>query len=384
MQLIKSLSLTLLMSGAALVGTTHAQLPPETLGQEELPFPPDPHRSYIVDFEFNNMIATRVVVVDPDEQKMLGMISTGGAAPAVLSNDQETVFTADIFYERYVRGDRTDVITAWDTSTLSPKWEVEIPPKRAVTLTERYALSVSEDDRFVYVWNFSPSSSVTIVDTEKQEVVNELPIGGCILNYPVGDRRFASLCGSGALQLITLDDEGQEIDRQITPFFEPDEEKLVERSVRLGDTFYFTTTEGQVHSVDLSGGTPNVLPTWSLTTEEEKEAGWAPGGWQLMAIAPELNRLYVLMHPDHQPQNWEDPSQIIWVFDLETKKKIGVLESPNLIWSLNATSDEDPLLLGTNIEGGLEIFDLSENQSESQHSGTMEGVTKTPTLVLNH
>ena len=57
------------------------------------------------------------------------------------------------------------MLTAWDTSTLSPSWEVLIPTKRAEMLTQRYSLGTSSDDRFVYVYNFTPSTSVTVVDT---------------------------------------------------------------------------------------------------------------------------------------------------------------------------------------------------------------------------
>lgn len=379
MRTTTKLACSMLLASGLISASATAALPEETVGSTVLAAPDD-HRSYMVDFEFNNMVATRVVVIDPDQQKYLGMIPTGHAAPAALSHDRKTVYTADMFFTRYVRGDRTDVLTAWDSTTLSPKWEVKIPAKRAFTLTERFALSTSADDKFVYIYNFTPSTSVTVVDTEKQEVVNELAIQGCVLNYPVGDRQFASLCGDGSIQVITLDDAGQEIDRNLTAFFDPDEERLVERATAIGTTYYFVTTEGEMLSVDFSGDKPEVLPRWSLTTEDEQSKGWAPGGWQLMAAAPGLNRLYVLMHPDHQPHNWEDPSTVIWAFDLSTGKKVGTLESPNLIWSLSATSDDNPLLLGTNIEGGLEIFDLGTGQ----HTGTMEGVTKTPTLVLNH
>ena len=47
-----------------------------------------------------------------------------------------------------------------------------------------------------------------------------------------------------------------------------------------------------------------------------------------MAVAPELNRLYVLMHPDHAPHKWEDPSQTIWVYDLKTRKKVDTMDLP--------------------------------------------------------
>lgn len=380
MRISPILARTALALGIVLAGAAHAELPVEKEGQVTLPFPPEPHRAYIVDVEFENMIATRVVVVDPDNKRMLGMLSTGGMAPMVPSRDQKLLYTADTYWSRYVRGTRTDMLTAWDSSTLSPLWEVEIPPKRANSITERYALTTSSDDRFVYVYNFTPSTSVTVVDIQARKVASEVAIGGCILNYPVGARRFASLCGDGSLQVVTLNDQGQEVSRHQTPMFDPNQVKMVERAVAKGETYYFTTTEGVIHPVDLSGDKPKFLPTWSLVSDEEKKAGWAPGGWQTMALAPKLDRLYVLMHPDHKPLNWEDPSNIIWAFDLKTGKKIATLEAPGLMWSLHATSDDAPLLLASTVTGGLEIFDLNSGK----HTGSMEKVAKTPTLVQSH
>ncbi|MNZ80368.1 Aralkylamine dehydrogenase heavy chain precursor [compost metagenome] len=290
------------------------------------------------------------------------------------------LYTADLFYSRGTRGTRTDVLTAWDTSTLSPSWEVVIPSKRSMSLTQRYSLATSADDRFVYVYNFTPSTSITVVNTQTKTVIDELAIPGCVLSYPVGKRRIASLCGNGSIQLITLDDAGKETARSQTKFFDPDAEKLVERAAKVGDIYYFTTTTGTVRGLDLSGDKPEILPDWSLVTAEEKKAGWAPGGWQLMTVAPKTNRLYVLMHDAHEPMKWEDPSPFVWVYDLKTHKRIATLEAPNPVWSLHATSDDQPLLLGTNISGGLEVFDLKSGK----HTGTMEKITKTPTQILSH
>ncbi|NBA94758.1 amine dehydrogenase large subunit [Pseudomonas sp. R5(2019)] len=383
MRISRILAHTTLALGASLVGLSQAsaELPADTgIGQTTLPFPPDPHRAYIVDVEFENFVTGRVVVVDPEKKRMLGMVSTGFAAPSTLSRDNHTLYTADLFYSRGTRGTRTDVLTAWDTSTLSPSWEVLIPTKRSESLSQRYALGTSSDDRFVYVYNFTPSTSVTVVDTQSKTVAGEIAIPGCVLNYPVGKRGFASLCGDGSLQLVTLDDSGKEVSRGKTPFFDPNAEKLVERGIAVGDTYYFVTTTGTVRPVDFSGSEPKALPSWSLVSEEEKKAGWAPGGWQLITVAPKLNRLYVLMHDAHEPMKWEDPSPLVWAFDLKTQKKVGTLQAPKPIWSLHATSDSKPLLLGTNIEGGLEVFDLTSGK----HTGTMDKITKTPTQVLSH
>lgn len=368
------------LAGALVAGSAYADLPHDEIGQAKLPFPPEPHRAYIVDMEFDTMVATRVTVVDPDSLRMLGMISTGGAAPATLSHDGRTVFTADLFYSRYTRGTRTDVLTAWDTSTLEPAWEVEIPPKRASTIVQRYGLTVSDDDRFVYVFNLTPATSVTVVDVQAHKVAGEVALPGCILNYPAGKRRFASMCGDGSLLLVTLDDAGQEVARDKVKLFDPDHKPLIERGIANAGTYHFVTLDGVVQGVDLGGDKPRVLEPWSLLTDAERKAGWAPGGWQLLAIAPKLGRLYVLMHPDHQPHMWEDPSTQVWIYDLATHQKLGTLESPNPIWTLHATGDDKPLLLGGNIEGGLEVFDLTTGK----HLGTKPKAAKTAVQILSH
>ena len=373
-----ALSLSLLVLG---LNNASAELPADTgIGQTVLAFPPEAHRAFVVDVEFESFVAGRVTVVDPDKKRVLGMVPTGFAAPSALSHDQKTLYSADIWYSRGTRGTRTDVLTAWDSSTLSPAWEVLIPNKRAESLTQRYGLKTSGDDRFVYVYNFTPSTSVTVVDTQAKAVASEISIPGCVLNYPIGKRRFASLCGDGSLQVVTLNDQGQETARSRTPFFDPNAEKLVERAVNVGDTYYFTTTTGTVRAVDFSGEAPKILPSWSLTNDEEKKAGWAPGGWQLMAVAPKLNRLYVLMHDAHEPMKWEDPSPLIWAFDLKTGKKVATLEAPVPVWSMQATGDDKPLLLCADVEGGLQIFDLKTNTL----TGSMAKVAKTATQVMSY
>ena len=72
MHLPKKLACCLVVASSLIAASANARLPDETVGSTTLPLPDD-HRSYMVDFEFNNMVSTRVVVIDPDEQKYLGM-----------------------------------------------------------------------------------------------------------------------------------------------------------------------------------------------------------------------------------------------------------------------------------------------------------------------
>jgi len=379
MQVHPMLARMILVLGSAFTCQAVAELPAEEMSVATLP-PPTAHRAYILDDVFG--VSAKVIVVDADAQRFLGMISTSFTAPSTLSRDGRLLLSADLFRSRGTRGTRTDVLTAHDTQTLAPVWEVEIPAKRSMALTQRYSLGTSADDRFVYIYNFTPATSVSIVDLPNRRFIGEIAIPGCVLNFPVGARRFASLCGDGSLQVVRIDDNGKEVSRTRSAFFDPDAERLNERAVHVGDTYYFTTTTGTVRAVDFSGDTPKFLPAWSMANAQEQAAGWAPGGWQLIAVAPKLNRMYALMHDAHEPAKWEDPSTTIWVFDLATQKKIGTLEAPNPVWSINATSDDNPLLLGLNIEGGLEIFDLKRGA----HRGTMEKLTtgELITLVYSH
>ncbi|MES1928927.1 amine dehydrogenase [Salinisphaera dokdonensis CL-ES53] len=365
---------------AALVWTASAsaQLPPDEIGTVTLD-EPGPHRAYIIDTQFDNATTGKVVVVDPEEKKMLGMIPTGYLAPSVLSHDDTRLYSADTFWSRGVRGVRTDVLTAWDTQTLEPSWEVEIPTKRANILMERNMLTMSNDDRFVYIYNFTPATSVTVVDTEAQDVASEIDIAGCSLNYPIGDRAFASICGDGSFQQVKIDDDGQEVSRTRTKFFDPNETPMNERAVRDGDMYYFTTLDGDIQPIDVSGEAPKVGERWSLFTDAQREEGWGVGGWQLMAISPALNQMYVLVHPEHADRNWEDPSNTIWAFDLDTHEKVGELKTENYVWSLNATHDDEPLLLGVNIDGGLDVFDLTK----MEYMHTVDGISAIPALVLS-
>ena len=61
----------LLSVQGALPGAARAQLPVEEWSVEALSFPPHPHRTYIADLEFDNLVSSRITVVDPDEQRYL-------------------------------------------------------------------------------------------------------------------------------------------------------------------------------------------------------------------------------------------------------------------------------------------------------------------------
>ena len=128
-------------------------------------------------------------MVNADHGTMLGMLSTGYSFNSLtLPREYGEIYSAETYYSRYTRGKRTDVVSIYDAKTLSPTAEIEIPAKRTSTTPKLATASLTDDDRFMAIWNYTPAQSLSIVEVKKREFVGEIPIPGCALAYPAGIR----------------------------------------------------------------------------------------------------------------------------------------------------------------------------------------------------
>ena len=135
---------------------------------------------------------------------------------------------------------------------------------------------MSDDDRFLLVYNFTPSQSVTVVDITKKSVASEIEAAGCGLVFPTGKRSFAMLCSDGRAIHIRLDDSGAEQERSVLDaLFDPKREFVTEKGVRWHDAWVFVTNHGEIRIVDFSGRKPVVSSTWNLFTNTERKDNWA-------------------------------------------------------------------------------------------------------------
>ena len=128
-----------------------------------------------------------------------------------VSADGRDIYVMTTYYERLNRGKRTDVIEAWDAETLTPKYEVPIPQKRAQALNYRNYLRQSTDGELLFVQNATPATSVTVVDLKTRQFADEVTAAaGCwsIIPLPSRPRSFATICGDGGLLTIDLDTAG--------------------------------------------------------------------------------------------------------------------------------------------------------------------------------
>src|SRR5207253_523349 len=122
-------------------------------------------------FWLSDILLHRTALFDADTGGMLGQISSGTAgvgfviAP-LFSPDHREIYLAETYYARGVRGTRTDVVTVYDAATLRPLDEIEIPAERAEYFPGVAANALSDDGRFMAVFNLTPRTSVSIVDVK--------------------------------------------------------------------------------------------------------------------------------------------------------------------------------------------------------------------------
>jgi len=251
-------------------------------------------------------------------------------APLV-SAERGEIYLPESYYSRGSRGVRTDVVTIYDATTLAPKGEIAIPPRRADVVHGMALAALLDDGRFLAVFNLTPATSVTVVDTVERRVASELETPGCSLIYPAGPRRFALLCADGALELVTLDERGAEARRwKSEAFFDPEKDPLTEKAVRRGPVWYFASFEGFVHPVDLSGEVATFEPTWSMFSDVERQQDWKSGGTQHLALHEKTGRLYALVHQGG-PHGHKDAGTRIWVYDVATRARVQEIAIGNLM-----------------------------------------------------
>lgn len=309
-----------------LTGVAAGELPVEPIGRVEvLPQPPRPHWVWVSD-----VLLGRSSLLDLDRGAFLGMISTGYlSASAVFPADGTEFYLPETYYSRGSRGERTDVVSIYDTRTLSAVGEVVIPPKRAVNVLPSGNSALSDDDRFLAVFNMTPATSLSIVDVRERRFAGEIRIPGCSLVFAAGPRRFFSLCSDGSLLTVELDDRGLKAGkRRSAPFFDPPRDPVTEKAVRYGDRWLFVSFEGWVHPVDVSGA--EIVPgeSWSLFGEADRADRWRIGGRQHLAVHAASGRFYSLVHQGGEHTH-KDPGSELWVYDLAARERVQRIALPH-------------------------------------------------------
>ncbi|QBR03298.1 amine dehydrogenase large subunit [Paraburkholderia pallida] len=349
----------------ALACHAHAAEQPEELTVQKMPVW-HPHEIFVVDGALTSMTDGRVHVYDADASKLLGQIDTGYAAGFAISPDHRTSYTATTYFSRGSHGARTDVVELTDNATLSLAGEIVIPPKHAQMMPSPWNTVFSSDGKLLYVTNITPSTSVSVVDVQAKKVLSEIDTAACVLALPSGNNKFTSLCESGKALTFTLDAHGKEIKRSMSePFIDVEHDPVFANAARYQGTYLFTSFHGMVRSADFRGDKAVFGTPWSLVTDAERAQGWRPGGVQQTAVQEKTHRFYVAMHQGADGSH-KDPASEIWVFDLNTHKRIARWNLAQMkidpVLSIQVSQDEKPLFYGLTATAALAVIDAQSGK----------------------
>lgn len=333
---------------------------PNPLPAETIPNVRTLPEKYPTDWAFLNFSSDRIELrnVGGDGREVEGNLQARDSSLLLISSTRPEIYVADTVWSRHTRGTRTDYITVYDTKTLNPVGEIVLPTKRGLITAMEGMFAFTDHERLGLVFNFTPASSVTVVDLVKRKVLGEIEIPGCSLIYPTAERGFSTLCASGTLLTLQLGADGKVTSRNESKAFNViDTDPLFTWSASLGGTRYFPTMLGHVQPMQTVGDTVTILPQWSLVSPQEVAANWRPSGWQ--PIAGDGDKLlYVLMQPDAREGSYKDPGTEVWVYDVTTKMRTQRLRLARPGSSIALTHTAQPLLL---VQSGerLDVYNAS-------------------------
>lgn len=329
--------------------------------------PGGPHRILVEDAVGAHAKDGRVYVVDADRGKLLGMVQAAYNANVVADPSGHAFYVAETVWSRGNRGDRADLLPAYDPQTLEIVNDLVLPGRALVT-PKKNNLAISADGAHVYVFDMVPTNAVHIIDTAQHKVVRTVDIPGCALVYPWGNHGFSSICGDGSLSNVSL--MGEKVDvTHSKPFFDPENDAVFEHSPseRASGKTWFISYSGLVYPVTLSEQT-HVDAPWSIQEAAGMKRApaaaapfaiaWRPGGWQLAALHYATGHLFVLMH---QGTFWthKQPGTEVWEIDVASHKLIRRIKLAKPSGMVGVTQDADPLLFTDGPHGDFFIWNAT-------------------------
>ncbi len=332
-----------------LVTSANAQIPPRASTVETMD---DPGENWFI-----SMTRQGAYIYDGVSGEMQGLLSLSNHTPAIQPNpSRKEFYAAESYYSRGVHGDRTDVMTVYDYENLSPVAEVEIPQKITI-LNFRTYIQLMGGARHVGIFNMTPAASVTIVDVVDRQLVGEISTPGCALIMAVGNNDFLMICGDGTMQLVQLDDNGNESNRERSrEFFSVEDDPVFDRPVPFKGGWLLVSHLGRIFHVTVDRDDIDISRPWSIITDEDAEQEWRPGGAQLYSVHEGTGLMYILMHQGGEYTHHE-PGTEVWVFNLMAQRRIARLQLPVKAANIMVTQESEPKLIVADDDGGLHLYD---------------------------
>lgn len=365
-----ALALALSMPALASAAAPATKAPfPKALPEEPIPastaLPKEWPLDWVLihDFHFASIVDGRAVVVDTasPSRPMRGMVRAAQFANTLVSRTRSEVLTAETFYSRLTRGERTDVVTIWDMATLQPKGEIVLPGgKRQQSVTYPHLFQFTNGEKWALLANFTPAQTVSVIDLDGRKVLSEIDLPGCAQIYPTGERGFTSLCADGSLISIALGPDGQAVSsKTVEKVQDIDKQPLFSTPAMAGKTAWFVSYYGMVQGFDLSGPVARPLPgMFSVGSAEGGAPEWRPGGWQVIT-ADAKGLLYVLMSQNGREGSHKDGGNEVWVVDPAAKTRVARIPLRATATAIGVTHEAAPHLVVARVDGEIDVHDAA-------------------------
>ena len=340
---------------------------PTPLAEEPIPsvltLPQTYPASWILvhDFNFNAMIDGRGVIVDTADPAtpLKGIVQVPQFGNLLVSRSANEIYSAETYYTRLTRGERSDVITVWDKATLAPKAEIILPGgKRQQQVTYKNNFQFINDEKWAVIANFTPAQSVTVVDLQARKVLGDIDLPGCSMIYPTGERGFTTLCADGTMTTLQLAADGTlASSTNVETTVDIDGQPLFAMPAMVGPVAWFVSYTGELRGFDLSG--PVARPagkTFAVGTAEGGAPQWRPGGWQVIT-SDAAGRLYVLMNPSGREGSHKDGGSEVWVLDPAKGERIARFALNGTGISIEVTREPSPRLIVARADSVIDVHD---------------------------
>ncbi len=321
-----------------------------------------------------------------DTGKMLGLVATGRWSDLALDPKRRFIYVAETIWTKVNRGTRQDMISVYDPVNMALLAEIPLPGRLIIGAMKNNFV-ISDDGKTGFVYNFSPASSVNVVDLEKRKLSQVVELPGCASLVPVAGIGFSALCSDGTLATVTVGPKTSTVTNS-QPFFKAAEDGVFDFYAydRTKGEIVTLTYTGLVRTVKL-GATPVIGEAFSIQAAAGVRPGdtkpldinWFPGGRQAMTLHRATGMLYVLMH---RGEYWTQkaPGEELWVVDMATRKVVKRVPLKKEAGNIEVTQDAKPLIFLSGDEGLLQVMDAATYEIKHTIERGGGGVIATPDI----
>lgn len=379
-KMIVAAALATLMAGSVMT----AQAAPAALAPEEsdtLTIDPPKLGWFFVDGGWDTPGTS---IFDSETGKMKGMVETRRLADMAIDPAGRYYYVSETIWSKADRGTRQDMVSVYDSKTLNLLTEIPLPG-RILIGSRKNNFIISDDGKTGYVYDFSPTSGVNIVDLAKRKFVAAIELPGCASLMPNPGVGFSALCSDGSLATVAIKGTKGDITHS-APFFDATNDPIFDNFAydRKTKTTTFLTYTGQIYTAQMSA-TPVIAAPFSIQAAagirvgETKplELNWYPGGRQPMALHRPTGHLFVLMH---KGEYWSHkaPGDEVWQVDVAAKKVIKRLPLKEPMGHIEVSQTDKPLLYMNGEKGEALVLDVATGEEKHKIEKAGGGVITVP------